>query len=170
MQLLKDIISIVQELNTGFTFVAPYQENAPDFNKGYATVFKINEVTQIWGGEKPESTDLTLWNVTRILVQFSFYKFVNYNDDLTPDSAAIKLSLLIRSFDTMKAFNKVGLDVGKVEEIITDTYRDDSRNKYVQHAHFEATFYKKEIAKIESGIFERITIENEKIIDGGPNK
>lgn len=167
MQLPNIIISVVKDWSNDFKFVAPYQENAADFDKGYATVFQINSVPQTTIGESVSNDFLELYQINAILVQFSFYKFVNYADNnVSSWDAAVYLRNMLGSYEALKKFNDVGLNIGpQISDIMLDTYRDNDRNKYVQHAHFEVKFYKKDSTIIDGAIFDNINIKNK--ITGG---
>ena len=109
MQLPNIIINVVKDWSSGFKFVAPYQENAADFDKGYATVFQINSVPQTTVGEKVSNDSLELYQINAILVQFSFYKFVSYADNnVSPWDAAVYLRNMLGSYEALKKFNDVG--------------------------------------------------------------
>lgn len=166
MQIPSIIINVVKDWSSGFKFVAPYQENPADFDKGYATVFQINSVPQTTVGESISKNSIELYQVNAVLVQFSFYKFVNYNDaNISPWEAATYLRNMLGSYDALKNFNDVGLNIGpQISDIMLDTYRDNDRNKYVQHAHFEVKFYVTELLTLESGVFDNINIKDTKNI------
>lgn len=165
MQMPNVIINVVKDWSSDFKFVAPYQENAADFDKGYATVFQINSVPQTTIGENVSNNSLELYQINAILVQFSFYKFVNYNsNNVSPWDAAVYLRNMLGSYEALKKFNDAGLNIGpQISDIMLDTYRDSDRNKYVQHAHFEVKFYKKDSTYIESNIFESINVKSKHI-------
>lgn len=164
MQLPNIIINVVKDWSSGFKFVAPYQENAADFDKGYATVFQINSVPQTTIGESVSNNSLELYQINAILAQFSFYKFVNYNDKASPWDAAVYLRNMLGSYEALKKFNDAGLNIGpQISDIMLDTYRDSDRNKYVQHAHFEVKFYKKDSTIINDAIFDNIDIKTKNI-------
>lgn len=169
MQITNDIIGIVKDWSSGFKFVAPFQENPADFNAGYATVFQINSKPQTSVGETVTKDSILLKQLNALDFRFSFYKFVDYKENsIMPYEAATTLRNTLSSYTAMKLFNNKGLDIGpQMSELIVDTYRDNERNKYVQHAHFEVVFYKMDVTAIESGIFERVEINNSLVIDGG---
>lgn len=166
MDIVNEIINVVKNWTSDFKIVAPYQENPADFSKGYATVFYINSVPQTTVAEEVYADKIVLSQLNAVLVQFSFYKFVSYkNGNITPYMAANNLRLMLSSYEAIKAFNNFNLDIGpQISDIIVDTYRDAERNKYVNHAHFEVKFYVKTYKEIESGIFDKIQIKDNKYI------
>ena len=164
MHLSSLIIGVVKDWGSGFKFIAPYQENTVDFINGYATVFQLNSVPQTTVGEHVTNNNLELYQINAILCQFSFYKYVNYNDDVSVDKAATYLRNMLSSYEAMIAFNKIGLNIGpQFSDIMIDTYRDNERNKYVQHAHFDVKFYIKNSVTLESAIFDNINIKSKNI-------
>ncbi|MDE5977184.1 MAG: hypothetical protein K2G70_01785, partial [Turicibacter sp.] len=105
------------------------------------------------------------YQINAILVQFSFYKFVSYADNnVSPWDAAVYLRNMLGSYEALKKFNDVGLNIGpQISDIMLDTYRDNDRNKYVQHTHFEVKFYKKDSTIINGAIFDNINIKTKNI-------
>ena len=78
--------------------------------------------------------------------------------------AAVYLRNMLGSYEALKKFNDVGLNIGpQISDIMLDTYRDNDRNKYVQHAHFEVKFYKKDSTIINGAIFDNINIKTKNI-------
>lgn len=166
MRYVKEIIRAIQGFNIGFTFIAPYQENAADFRNGYATVTIINSVPQTTVGEVATPDKLHLWQVNGLLTRFHFYKYVDYNAEITAEIAARRLRLYLSSFDAMQQLNVAGLNAApQLSELHIDTYRDAERNLWVEHAHFECRFFVKDELALDSGVFEHIIIENKEIIE-----
>lgn len=165
MGVIESIISVVKDWALGIKFIAPYQENPSDFVNGYATVFLINKIPQTTIGERTTLNDITLWQINRLNTQFSIYKYINYNAINSYDIAN-NVRMMLGTYEASKAFNNIGLDVGpQLDEIIVDTYRDNERNRYVQHAHFTTNFYIKDSVTIESNTF--TNIHKKSIIIGG---
>lgn len=160
MSLTNKIISVINNWTSGFLLVAPYQENPANFGEGYATVFQINSTPQTTIEEKVYKNKIELSQLNAVLFQLSFYKYAKYSqDNITPMQAALYLRSMLGSYEAMKKFNDVGLDISpQMTNISLDTFRESDINKYVQHAHFECTFYVTNTTEIESEVFEKIKI------------
>lgn len=166
MGIYSTIIKIIKNHCGTFQAIAPFQENPPDLLRGYVTIFEQSKVPQTSTGENFNGEDLNYYQVYKLNMQISFYKFVNYNENNeTPRSAGGNLKLWLGSKDAMNEFNKVGLNISPLfSSLMVDTYRDSDYNRYVEHCHFDTSFYIKEQIKIGSEPIKKLDLNLNNII------